>query len=185
MGSDQHVYVSDRQVDMDGRIYLLESAMIRSADVRPAHEVGISSRDEDGDVDLWVAGDEAFEELQDEGRRRIARREREAEDARQAAQQAALVDALVARLGPLLPGASMAPSVEGFVSTEKAAQILKIDRSTLDEMVGKAPRELPGAPVHVGEGTERRHLRWEAARLPEWMAAYRAWKATRGKRKTK
>ncbi len=61
MGSDQRVYVSDRQVDMDGRIYLLESAIVGTDDVRPAYELGISPRDEDGDVDLWLAGDEAFE----------------------------------------------------------------------------------------------------------------------------
>ena len=40
--------------------------------------------------------------------------------------------------------------------------------------------DLPGAPLHVGEGGARKHLRWDAGSVQEWIAAYRAWEV-RGK----
>ena len=50
-----------------------------------------------------------------------------------------------------------------WLTTVQAAQQLGISRWTLDEMVGRAPKNLPGAPQHVGSGRKRRHLRWNAA----------------------
>ena len=47
------------------------------------------------------------------------------------------------------------------IDTATAARRLGIHRSTLDAMVSRAPPALPGAPVQVGEGTVRRHLRWD------------------------
>ncbi|MFZ5480578.1 MAG: hypothetical protein ACOZNI_27695 [Myxococcota bacterium] len=65
-----------------------------------------------------------------------------------------------------------------WVSTAEAAARLGVARSTLDEMVTHAPKDLPGAPVHVGGGKARQHLRWDAGRLVEWLTSYRAWEAS-------
>lgn len=69
------------------------------------------------------------------------------------------------------------PGDPAWLSTGEAAARLGVSRSTLDAMVARAPRDLPGAPVRVGEGGRRQHLRWDAGRIAEWAAAYRAWDA--------
>jgi len=56
-----------------------------------------------------------------------------------------------------------------LVGSDEAAQILGISRDTLDRLRELAPPDLPGAPVPVGTGTKRRHLRWEVDRLKEWF----------------
>lgn len=61
-----------------------------------------------------------------------------------------------------------------WVDTSTAAAMLGIDRSTIDEMVKRAPKGLPGAPVNVGAGTKRSRWRWDADRLAEWATAYHA-----------
>lgn len=71
-----------------------------------------------------------------------------------------------------------------WISTDEAATLLGVSRSTLDAMVAQAPRTLPGSPVRVGDGGERRHLRWDPTALTTWMNAYRDWRATRGRRST-
>lgn len=100
------------------------------------------------------------------------------------------LEAAIARDPELIAAAftaCIAPGVVGaggrrWLSTVEAAEQLGISRWTLDIMVGRAPKNLPGTPTHVGEGKARRHLRWDGARLHEWAAAYRTWEATRGRR---
>jgi hypothetical protein len=75
------------------------------------------------------------------------------------------------------------PAARRWLSTVEAAQQLGISRWTLDVMVARAPKDLPGTPTHVGEGKERRHLRWDGERLHEWAAAYREWETTRRRRR--
>lgn len=74
------------------------------------------------------------------------------------------------------------PPPSEWVSTAEAASILGIDRGTLDRMRDRAPRNLPGAPVAVGEGRERRSWRWRRATLGGWFAAYQTWTQTAGRR---
>jgi predicted DNA-binding transcriptional regulator AlpA len=72
---------------------------------------------------------------------------------------------------------------ERWINTAEAARRLGIDRSTLDAMVSKAPKTLPGAPTRVGQGRARQHFRWDGERLDEWAEAYRDWLSRRGKRR--
>lgn len=65
-----------------------------------------------------------------------------------------------------------------LIDTRQAAALLGIARSTLDEMVARAPSNLPGAPVQVGIGTRRRHLRWNPDQIVEWASAYSEWMAS-------
>jgi hypothetical protein len=69
------------------------------------------------------------------------------------------------------------------VDTSEAARLLGIDRGTLDTMLARAPRTLPGAPVQVGEGRARRHWRWDPSRLAEWREAFGRWDATEAERR--
>lgn len=62
-----------------------------------------------------------------------------------------------------------------WIGPAEAAQRMGISRTTLDAMLARAPSDLPGSPVLVGVGTARRHLRWDEARIEEWLVAYRAW----------
>ena len=66
-----------------------------------------------------------------------------------------------------------------WLSTAEAAERLGIARCTLDEMVAQAPRTLPGAPTPIGSGHHRRHWRWDARKLEEWLTAFQAWSASR------
>lgn len=86
-------------------------------------------------------------------------------------------DALAAMTNPR-------PEVPGtaWLSTSEAAARLGIARSTLDEMLSRSPKDLPGSPVHVGNGSARQHLRWDAGRLQEWLTAYRSWEASSGRK---
>lgn len=88
-------------------------------------------------------------------------------------------------LGPTaLAGEGAAPKTT-WLSTEQAADRMGIARCTLDTMYKKAPKNLPGCPMHVGVGRRAKHLRWDADRVREWLAAYRDWSAqtrTRGPR---
>ena len=70
------------------------------------------------------------------------------------------------------------PSGEAWISMAEAASRLGVARTTLDEMVARAPRTLPGSPLSIGSGRHRRHKRWEATMLESWLVAYRAWSAT-------
>jgi hypothetical protein len=70
-------------------------------------------------------------------------------------------------------------------TTEEAARRLGVCRDTLDGMLDRAPRDLPGAPVDVGTGKCRRHLRWDLDRVNEWATAYRDWMAARRGRKAR
>jgi predicted DNA-binding transcriptional regulator AlpA len=62
-----------------------------------------------------------------------------------------------------------------WMTTADVADHLGINRSTLDEMVAKAPRSLPGSPLQIGTGRKNRHLRWDMSRLDEWLAAFETW----------
>lgn len=66
-----------------------------------------------------------------------------------------------------------------WLSMAEAAERMGVCPSTLQDMVRAAPLDLPGAPIAVGTGTKRTRRRWDAARLDEWLSAYRAWKAKR------
>lgn len=68
-------------------------------------------------------------------------------------------------------------SVQWLTSDEVAVRF-DVSRMTLDAMVGHAPRDLPGAPVQVGRGKKRAHLRWDAARIDDWLKAFRAVQAS-------
>lgn len=67
-----------------------------------------------------------------------------------------------------------------WLSTSTAAKRLGIARSTLDQMVARAPKTLHGAPMLVGAGRKRRHWRWNVDTLETWAAAYREWDAKGG-----
>lgn len=62
-----------------------------------------------------------------------------------------------------------------WLSTREAAARLGISRSTLDGMVGRAPVDLPGAPVVAGAGSRRRRWKWDAERLQTWLVAFTEW----------
>jgi len=62
-----------------------------------------------------------------------------------------------------------------WLTTAAAAARLEIARCTLDEMFARAPKNLPGSPMQIGIGRRRQHLRWDADRLEEWLAAFRSW----------
>jgi hypothetical protein len=84
------------------------------------------------------------------------------------------------RWGDVLDGIRAGEAVDegpGWIRTEEAAVRLSVGRATLDAMVARAPRDLPGAPVQVGHGAQRRHLRWDPSTLSAWMEAFRAWEA--------
>lgn len=178
-GGELVTRVSDTQVDLDGRVYLLDGALVAPDEVRPAAELGVESQDEDDRTDLWLAGAEAFHGLQQLARGRIQERAARERLAAVEAERSALADLVVERLAERL---ALVPEPKRYIGTAEAAALLNIDRSTLDEMVDRAPRNLPGAPVQAGRGKERRHWRWDPARVPEWAAAYEQWKATRGRR---
>jgi hypothetical protein len=69
-------------------------------------------------------------------------------------------------------------AVEWLTLTE-AARRLGLPRTTLKAMVDKAPGDLPGAPMPVGEGKRRCHVRWDARTVDAWLAAYRDWDGKR------
>lgn len=71
----------------------------------------------------------------------------------------------------------MTTSMPAWISTSEAAARLGISRTTLDAMVARAPSTLPGAPLAIGVGDKRRHLRWDETRLGEWVTAYGHWTA--------
>jgi hypothetical protein len=79
-------------------------------------------------------------------------------------------------------GAAPPAQPEEYLTTDQAAARLRVDRDTLDAMFARSPKDLPGSPTHVGRGKVRRHLRWPAAGLTAWAAAYREWERTRGRR---
>jgi len=71
------------------------------------------------------------------------------------------------------------PTPHDWLTTAEAAARLGMARSSLDEMVEQAPRDLPGAPTPVGTGQKRTHWRWIGSSLDLWLAAYREWVAQR------
>ncbi len=64
-----------------------------------------------------------------------------------------------------------------WLSTDEAAALLEISRSTLDAMISRAPADLPGAPMTTGSGRRRRRRRWNAATLDGWLKAFTQWEA--------
>lgn len=70
-----------------------------------------------------------------------------------------------------------------WISTGEAARRLGIPRATLSDMHSRAPADLPGAPLAAGRGKDRRHLRWDAARIRNWLDAYLAWEGQRDQRR--
>lgn len=67
--------------------------------------------------------------------------------------------------------ARIVPATTVWLTTKQVAERFGIARSTLDEMVQAAPPDLPGAPLQVGSGSRRRHLRWDASTVDTWLAA--------------
>jgi predicted DNA-binding transcriptional regulator AlpA len=72
-----------------------------------------------------------------------------------------------------------------WLTTAEVANQLGIPRSTLDAMVRRAPRDLPGAPTKTGTGRKRQHLRWDASSLTEWLQSYQRWDVDRVKRSSR
>lgn len=62
-------------------------------------------------------------------------------------------------------------SAPRWLSTQEAADLLGVNRKTLD-CLARANLDLPGGPVVVG-GRKRIHLRWPATGLDTWLAAVR------------
>lgn len=58
-----------------------------------------------------------------------------------------------------------------LLHTSEAAELLGIHRATLDRITKAAPANLPGAPIQVGCGRTRRHLRYPSETLIEWFRA--------------
>lgn len=73
------------------------------------------------------------------------------------------------------PSPRLAPR---WIDTAAAAAELGMSRSTLDQMVARAPANLPGAPTILGTGTQRLRRRWDAHRLHSWFEAYGRWAAS-------
>ncbi len=86
------------------------------------------------------------------------------------------------QLAPAPSAPSSTPSGDPLtISTAEAAARMGISRWSLDQMVAKAPRNLPGAPTHIGKGTAARHLRWNPDQLATWLESYRDHERSRGK----
>lgn len=66
-------------------------------------------------------------------------------------------------------------SADRWIDTVEAARRMGMSRTSLDAMMARCPPNLPGSPMRVGTGARRRHLRWDARALDDWLAAYRAW----------
>lgn len=173
------VRVLATQIDLDGRVYLLDTALVGPDEIRQASELGVDPQDEDDRTDLWLAGAEAFEDLRRLARGRLDAQAAAARAAAADADRNAIADLVVSRLAERL---ALPPEPKRYLSTVEAAALLNIDRTTLDDMVDRAPRTLPGAPLRVGQGKARTHLRWDPERVREWAAAYDQWRSTRGRR---
>lgn len=59
-------------------------------------------------------------------------------------------------------------AVRRWLTTIEAATVLGVHRKTLDALAQKFP-DAPGGPVVVGGGMRRKHLRWPAAGLEDWL----------------
>lgn len=90
---------------------------------------------------------------------------------------------VAAALATTARAAAAAP--DAWLSTAEAADRMGVARNTLDQMVARSPRDLPGAPVLVGGGQRRRHLRWDAGQLAAWLPAYRAWEEEERERRSR
>lgn len=71
--------------------------------------------------------------------------------------------------------------MEAMLSSEEAAKALGLPPRTLLRMAKRAPLDLPGGPLRVGDGAERWHFRWRPDTLTEWLDAYRSWDAKRAR----
>ena len=58
-----------------------------------------------------------------------------------------------------------------WLSTQEAADLLGVNRKTLDALA-RGNLDVPGGPVAVG-GKKRVHLRWPATGLQDWIVAVR------------
>lgn len=63
-------------------------------------------------------------------------------------------------------------SAPRWLSTQEAADLLGVNRKTLDGLA-RGNLDVPGGPVVVG-GRKRMHLRWPATGLEAWFGAVRA-----------
>ena len=78
------------------------------------------------------------------------------------------------------PSEDRADNVPRWGSVSDAAAVLGVSRDTIDRMRHEQRREgwsLPGDPVQVGTGQQRRRERWDLDRVAEWAAAFREMKA--------
>lgn len=66
---------------------------------------------------------------------------------------------------------SVAPGASRWLSTQEAADLLGVNRKTLDALA-RGNLDVPGGPVAVG-GKKRVHLRWPATGLQDWIVAVR------------
>lgn len=71
--------------------------------------------------------------------------------------------------------AEAAPAPQ-WLSTQEAAELLGVNRKTLDGLA-RGNLDVPGGPVVVG-GSKRKHLRWPATGIDGWFSAVRARAAT-------
>ena len=83
----------------------------------------------------------------------------------------------VFRWGDVLTALKSPAAEPALASCDEVAQRLGVSRRTLDAMVARAPATLPGAPVAVGSGGRRKHLRWRLAHVEAWLQAYQAWES--------
>jgi hypothetical protein len=58
-----------------------------------------------------------------------------------------------------------------YITDDAAASLLAISRKTLIRAWQAVPRDLPGAPLLVGNGTLRCRRRWDPSTLREWFTA--------------
>jgi hypothetical protein len=62
-----------------------------------------------------------------------------------------------------------------LLDLDAAAAALNVCKNSLRTMLADAPVDLPGAPVQIGRGRTRKHLRWHPEDLRVWWGAYCAW----------
>lgn len=78
------------------------------------------------------------------------------------------------------PSADTGDDAPRWGTVSEAAAVLGVSRDTIDRMRCEQRRQgwtLPGDPVQVGTGQQRRRERWDLARVPEWAVAFREMKA--------
>ena len=82
-----------------------------------------------------------------------------------------------ANTGPTLATLEPAPTQPRWGTVEEAAACLEVSRDTIDRMRRKQRDKgwaLPGDPVRVGLGEERKREKWDLDRVEEWARAFDA-----------